>query len=204
MGTDPRVFYIDSEQVYKANSKSILFVGRLSEKKGVIYLIKAFKILQEKYSGLKLDIVGSGNQKPRLKKISSKLNLENIVCFHGDLPHEELADYLRNALVFVGPSIEAKNGDQEGFGLVFVEAMLCGCPVIGTNTGGIPDIIINGETGLLIKQKNPEAIANAIEKVLKNNRLRQKLIKNGYEYARKNFTQDKIIKKYYKIYNSLR
>ena len=146
----------------------LLYVGRLSEKKGVKYLLAAFPLVLKCFSDCKLLIVGTGEISRELKQLTDSLNLQDNVIFAGALPNKELPSYFASADIFIGPSITAEGGDTEGFGLTFVEAVMSGCIVVGTNVGGISDIIQNGKTGFLIQEKNATAIADTLIRILED------------------------------------
>lgn len=111
----------------KPDCNQLLFVGRLVEKKGVHLLIEAFSRLKHAYPAAHLRIVGFGPEKANLEALVQDLDLKKDVCFSGPTPQSELPDLYRTAGVFVAPFIEAASGDQEGLGLVVVEALGCGC-----------------------------------------------------------------------------
>ena len=123
--------------------------------------------------------------------------------FHGYLTGTALEEMYRVADVFVLPSIVDDEGYSEGLGTVLLEALSYGVPVIGTDTGGIPDIVIDGVTGLLVPQKDPHAIANAIEKIVSDAELSKKLTLNGKEHFNKNFSWKVITERFHKAYMEL-
>ena len=116
----------------------------------------------------KLLIVGSGEQERNLRQLTEKLLLTENVIFVGAVPNNDLPVYFSTADIFIGPSIKTQDGDTEGFGLTFVEAAMSGCIVVGTSVGGISDIIKDGETGFLVPEKSPQAIAEALIRILQN------------------------------------
>jgi len=173
MGVDSALFHPekkDSQIRKKFGIKGpfLLYVGRLSEKKGVKYLLEALPLVLEQFPDCKLLIIGTGELSRSLKQQADSLNLKNKVIFTGAIPNNELPSYFASADIFVGPSIKAEGGDTEGFGLTFVEAAMSGCAVVGTNVGGISDIIQDGETGFLVQEKNSQAIADTLIKFLEN------------------------------------
>ena len=181
------------------NIKTILFVGRLSEQKGIEYLIKSIPIINEKIKNIKLLIVGEGAYKGELIKIIKRLNLETKVELKGALPKNELVDYYNLADVVVMPSLAGKAG-TEGQGLVLLEAMVCGKAVVGTNIGGIKDIIKDGENGLLVKQKDIEGLANRLTNSINNFKLRKKIGENGRNFVIKNYSWKNTVKKFELVY----
>lgn len=167
MGVDATVFSPDKRndlirKKYAINGPFLLYVGRLTEKKGVGYLIDAMPLVLRDVPTAKLLIVGSGELEEVLKKHVVNLGLVNQIRFVGGVVNKYLPEYYATADIFIGPSIAAKSGDTEGFGLTFVEAALSGCLIVGTNIGGIGDIIQDEITGLLVPQKNTRAIADRI------------------------------------------
>jgi glycosyltransferase involved in cell wall biosynthesis len=186
------------------NGILILFVGRLTEKKGLEYLIRAMPAIIEKYPETKLLIIGDGEKAQNYFRLSRNLGLtKNNIKFLGGLPNEELPKYYATADIFVGPSIQTKGGDTEGFGLVFVEALMSGTSVISSNLPAVGDIIKHDVTGILVNQRNVREISNAIIYLIKNPQKRKKLAKNGCEYVKSRFSWEIIGNKYRKILEEL-
>ena len=204
MGVDTRLFFkknVKSRFTEYKNKKIILFVGRLNEQKGVEYLIKAMKYVNSKISNSRLLIIGEGRYKKELQKTADSLNIGNIE-FLGSINQIGLSDYYNTADVFVLPSVTSRIG-TEGQGLVLLEAMSCGTPVIGTNTGGIPAIVKNNQTGLLVNERNENELANAIMKILSDKKLSQKLSNNGIKFVKNNYSWEIVAKKFDEIYRKL-
>jgi glycosyltransferase involved in cell wall biosynthesis len=179
----------------------ILTVGRLAEEKGTKYLIEAMPSVLKEFPKAKLIVVGYGPEKESLEKLTGELNLRENVNFVGKILHEELPRYYATADLFVGPSIVAKSGSAEGLGVVFLESIASGTPVIGSNVGGIPDIIKNHETGILVKQKNSLRIAEGIIKLLKSKELSRYLVKNARKHVKSNYSWDIVANKFSEVYN---
>ena len=159
-------------------------------------------IVIPKIENAKLLVIGEGEYKKYLEKITNSINLEDCVEFLGSKSHAELADYYNLADAFVLPSATTKIG-TEGLGLVLLEAMACGTCVIGSSSGGIKDVIRHGTNGLIFQEKNSEDLANNIIKILKDSRLRKRLSKNGLKYAKQNYDWGIISKKFLRIYSHL-
>lgn len=185
-------------------NKLILFVGRLAEKKGVEYLIRAMPTVLEKLPKSKLVVIGDGPRKEKLANLVAELNLENDVAFLGKIKNEELPKYYATADVFVGPSIVTKSGDTEGLGIVFLEAIASGTCIIGSNVGGIPDIVKHNTTGILVEEKNVKELESAIVAVLKDNDLQKKLKRNSMEYIKKTYSWDIVAEKFAKLYRRIK
>lgn len=181
----------------------ILSVGRLVDKKGIEHLIMAMKEVTKIFPNAKLIIGGSGPVKNKLVKLCENLELTKNVIFTGYIDNADLPKYYASSDIFVLPSIETKGGDTEGLGVVLLEAMACGTPVIGSNIGGITDIIIDKETGFLTQPNNPKDIAEKIIKLLSNEKMGQKFSENGLITVQKKFTWDVVTKQFTKLYQRL-
>ena len=186
-----------------SHEQTILFVGRLIEFKGVEYLVRAIPKIRVSYPKAKVLVIGSGPEKARLVKLAEILNVQDSVVFKKEIPQEELPDYYCVADVVVLPSIHTRKGETEGLGVVLLEAMACGVPVVGSNVGGIPDIIKHGETGLLAAEKDPEDLADKILKLVDDKRLRKRVIENGLKLVRENFSWDVIAEKFLQVYREV-
>lgn len=165
-----------SEKFANTESKTILFVGRLDKIKGVEYLIDAMKDIDAK-----LLIVGDGILREKLENQAKQYG--NKIQFCGARKHSELPKIYAQADVFVAPSITLENGATEGFGLVLIEAMASGTPVIATKTGGMKDIVSDGKNGYLIEEKNSHMIADKINLLLNNPDLCEKIRNAAKETA---------------------
>ena len=179
----------------------ILSVGRLVDWKGTKYLIIAMKKIIREFPNARLIIGGTGPEKEKLEKLTEELNLKKNVVFRGYIENMVLSKYYASSDIFVLPSINL-NGLTEALGVVLLEAMACGTPAIGTNVGGVPDIIKDGYNGFLVEQKNPEQIAEKVLELLDDEELRVRFSKNALETAKK-YDWDVIGKHYMKIICSL-
>lgn len=187
-------------QITNVNTyNKILFVGRLIERKGVGFLIDSIPEVLKSID-VRLDIVGNGPLYRDLKSKINKLNLIDKIIMHGKVSDNKLAQFYQDCDVFVLPSIVDKWGDTEGLGVVLLEAMSFKKPIIASRVGGIVDIIKNGKTGLLVPEKNPRALAQAIVKIFKDKDLSLKLSEAGYQYGVNNFSWEKIIENILKTY----
>jgi len=175
MGVDAALFHPEKNdpkirEQFGIKGPFLLYVGRLSEKKGVTYLLEAISLVLEHIPDCKLLIVGTGELNKELRAQAESLNLSSTrkAVFLGAVPNNELPSYFASADIFIGPSVVVEGGDTEGFGLTFVEAAMSGCIVVGTNVGGISDIIEDGETGFLVPEKDPKAIAGILVRILQD------------------------------------
>jgi len=181
----------------------LLFVGRLTEKKGVIYLLKAMPKLIDSYPGIMLLIVGDGVQFDELNEYVFANSLENNIIFLGSIKHDQLPAYYSAADIFIGPSIVAADGDSEGLGLVFVEAASSETLVISTDFPAIQDVIQHKKTGYTIEQKSEQAISDAILYALSHTEESAKLASQGRQHVVEKFDWTNVTQRYTELYESL-
>jgi colanic acid/amylovoran biosynthesis glycosyltransferase len=153
--------------------KVVLFVGRLVEKKGCGSLIEAMVAVQRQNPAAQLVVIGGGPLRPTYQ--AQALALQVRCRFLGTQPTAVVREWMARAAVFCVPSVVAANGDAEGFGMVFIEAQAMGLPVVSTVSGGIPEAVKHGETGLLVTERNPAALAVAILQLMQNEELWKRL-----------------------------
>jgi uncharacterized protein (TIRG00374 family) len=163
--------------------KDILFAGRLIERKGVEYLLRATPAIL-KQTPVHLQIVGIGDARTRLEQLAKELGIVDHITFHGLVSNEALSDFYANADVFVLPAVVDDRGDTEGLGVVLVEAMTHMTPVVASNVGGIVDIIKHEQTGLLVSQRNPGELADAIIRLFDDDALRDSIVTQGISHVR--------------------
>ncbi len=205
MGVDSKIFMPhfglseSSVSKHERSKAKILYVGRLTEKKGVSFLIRALPTVKKKYPNIHLTIVGGGELAAELKEESLLLGLDENITFQGSVPNHSLPKFYQKHAIFVGPSIETQGGDTEGFGLTFVEAAMSGCLLVGTDVGGIRDIIQDGKTGLLVKQKDSAAIADGILYALSKPEKMREISNNGKMRCIENYDWKLIFRKYIEI-----
>ncbi|MDR0516551.1 MAG: glycosyltransferase family 4 protein [Fibromonadaceae bacterium] len=179
---------------------AILFVGRHIERKGIEYLIKAAASLDsEKFQ---VRIAGAGDLTEKLKEQAEREAPKQIV-FLGKMPKEDLAREYQNASCFVLPAVVDSKGDTEGLGVVLIEAAEYGLPLIASDVGGIGDVVIHKKTGLLVPEKNPDALAGAIKELSENAGLQKALVLGASEHIKQNFSWDAIIKKQLELYGGI-
>ncbi len=182
-GTDPNIFYPKDVRNLKqklglGKNKILLTITRLVRRKGIDRVIKALSNVVEKHPDLVYMIVGDGPEKEYLNGLVSQNKLEKYVYFRGKVPYSELNDYYNLCDVFVMPS-RTIEPDVEGFGIVFLEAGACSKPVIGTFSGGIPDAIAHGKTGLLVEETDINQLSEAILRLFDDEELAARLGKEG-------------------------
>lgn len=165
MGVDTERLTDESDGSIPAD-KTILFVGRLAEKKGLQYLIKAFPQVLSHHPEARLLVVGDGPNRAELEALAEHLHLTDHVRFVGGQSPEELRRSYLSSRLFVVPSVVARSGDTEGLPVALLEAMAAGRPVVATSVGGVPEVVVQGRTGLLVEPESPRALASAITTLL--------------------------------------
>ena len=181
--------------------KDILFVGRLVRRKGLEYLLRAVPLCDQ--VPVHLHVVGDGDRATEWKAEARTLGLNGRVTFHGTVSNEELERQYANADVFVLPAIVDERGDTEGLGVVLVEALGFRTPVVASNVGGIPDVIVDNQTGLLVPEKDPAALAAAIQRLLRQPELAAELSGRGLRHARDYFDWGRIVRRQLGIYHAV-
>lgn len=172
---------------------TLLYTGRLIERKGVKYLVQAFAQVLPQYPA-RLRIVGDGVLRSDLETLCRSLGISDSVDFLGFVPNEILADEYARCDVFVLPSIVDRKGDTEGLGIVMIEAMAHAKPVIASAVGGVVDVIQSGVTGLLVPEKDADALAAAILSLLQHPDRAAQLGHNGLVDVQTRFGWDHIVK----------
>jgi glycosyltransferase involved in cell wall biosynthesis len=161
-------------------------VCRLEPQKGIRYLLLAMKTILAKFPDVKLEIIGTGSLLSELQTLSVEIGISNSVKFLGKFT--DVIPFYKRMDIFVLPSL------YEGFGIVILEAMAMGIPVVATNVDGIKEVLINDESGILIPPKNPEAIANVVNYLIDNPQIRERFSKEGKKRASLFDIKDHLIK----------
>lgn len=169
------------------NEIKIIAIGRLVEKKGFEYLIRAMETVVKVNSSVFLNIIGEGNLKNELIELSKNLGLADSINFLGARSNEECMDELATSTIAVLPCVVAENGDMDVCPLTLQEAMAMEIPVVSTTVGSIPELIEDGKEGLLIPERNETALTQAIIKLINNPSLREEMGKRGREKILREF-----------------
>jgi len=191
---------------------SVLFVGRLEKRKGVHVLIKSIPHVLSETPNVNFYIIGRdtfvtaekssfiGNEKESFKE---KLIVGIPECYRKNvhfldyIEDEKLSEYYDSCDIFVAPSL------YESFGLIYIEAMSHAKPVVGCGVGGVPEVIQDGETGLLVPPDDPKALANAIIKLTKDREIRGTFGRNGLKHVEKHFTRELMAQNTVKAYEKV-
>ncbi len=191
------VEHFSKTHVRNSSDHNILTCAYLIPRKGIHVLLQSMKIIHEKLPQARLTIVGEGPLKPTLVNMANELGIAPVVKFMPNVPRSRLPEVMAKSTVFVLPSL------SEGLGLVLVEAMCLGKPVVGTKAGGIVDVIDNEVNGLLVPPRNPTALAEAITRILQNKELGKTMGSAGKRMAEAKFSNDRIAVTYEQTFESL-
>lgn len=165
----------------------IVAVGRLVEKKGFGDLVEACAILAARGRDFHCQIIGTGPLLPDLAARVEALGLRGRVELVGPRPQNDMIERVRAASVFAAPCVVAGDGDREGLPTSLLESMALGTPCVATNVTGIPEVLKDGETGLLVGQKDPEALAMALERLLLDAELAKRVARRARKLIEKEF-----------------
>jgi glycosyltransferase involved in cell wall biosynthesis len=190
--------FIEMQKFHElTNNYNLLFVGRLEKIKGVEFLIQAVSLIVKVFPQTTLTLVGDGRNKTDLFNLTKKLQIEQSIQFRGWIEYKNLNTYYKKASLVVVPSICA-----EAFGLVILEAMSAGRPVIGTNVGGIPEVIDDGVSGYLVEPANPEQLAEKVIKLFSDEKLLKELGRNARQKAEE-FSIEKYVERLEEVYGEI-
>jgi colanic acid/amylovoran biosynthesis glycosyltransferase len=187
-GVDPAQFSqksgLANNQLYRLG-----VIARLVEKKGIDTLLNAMVQLKEQGQSVELLIAGSGPLEDSLKSLSDSLGLtKKEVTFLGSIPHAEVAAFMQSLDAFVLPCREDANGDIDGIPVVLMEAMLMGVPVITSKLSGIPELVINQQTGLLVKPNDSDELASAVLSMMGDDKLRERMCAGAVSRVKSEFS----------------
>jgi len=202
MGVDLKHCFTPDPAVERS-ANELLFVGRLVEVKGLQALLEAMPKVLDKHPAMRLTVAGAGPLEVELRELAQCLDISDKVDFLGMVTQSQLPALYRRATLAIFPFVVTKSGVQEGFGLVVVEAMGCGCPVIAGDLPAIHDSIAHEKNGLLVPPGNPEVLADTVLRVLYDPDLCFRLAREARKSAIEHFDWEIIADKYAELYNKL-
>lgn len=192
-GCDPEVITVipvglvladfDNIDRSRVRPHSVLTVGRLEEKKGHHYALEAIASLIPSIPDIHYFIAGDGSLRPSLERRAAELGIKAHVTFLGVVTGDQVRSLYEMSEIFTLPSVTASNGDMEGQGLVLQEAQMCMLPVVTTRHNGIPDGLIDGKTGFLVPEKDPEALADRMSYLLGNSEIGRAMGAEGRSFV---------------------
>jgi len=174
---------------------TLLFVGGNIQRKGLPKLLQALQLLKARFPPIQLRILGKNQNLAKMEILARKMDLSDRVHFEGWVHPSKMEQYYRQAQVFVMPSL------MEGYGLVYLEAMSHGLPVVAGDVGGTRELIQQGQNGLLVNSLNVDELAKSIGDLLTDQSLRKKVISGGYETVR-NLNTEAMIDQTYQYYSA--
>src|SRR5467141_496011 len=183
MGTDPSQF-----------RPGVVTAARLEQIKGIDTVIQALPAILEREPDVGYVIAGRGPDRERLEKLAHKLGVADRVRFLGLVGDQDLPAVYNLGSVYLGMSRRVGRMDVEGFGISLVEASACGLPVVAGNSGGIPDAVRDGETGILVPPEDPAALADAVCRVLADRGFATQLGQNGRRAVETHFNWDRVVR----------
>jgi len=170
---------------------AILCIGTLHEVKGQTYLIEACRRLAAGGLGFICHFIGDGPDWKALSRQAVRAGLGARVHFHGRMTQEEVREVLKEADVVVAPSVPTRSGRREGIPVALMEAMSCGVPVIASRLSGIPELVEDGSTGVLVEPRDVEGLSSALERLLRDRELRRRLGRAGQAKVEEDFDLQK-------------
>jgi len=173
------------------NQKLILSVGRLSRRKGFDKVVQSIPLLRAQGLDMHYALIGIGEDRKYLEELACELNVTEFVHLLGHVSPEDLPRWYNACDVFAMPNREI-SGDNEGFGMVFIEAAACGKPAISGQAGGTGSAVVDGETGLRIDGNSTEAVADALATVLYDQALAERFGRAGYERTHRDFSWEAV------------
>ncbi|TQR21365.1 glycosyltransferase [Psychrobacillus vulpis] len=202
-GVDIEKFY-PSTNLDDAEDKIIIgTVKALEDKYGIADLVKGFALFHKEFPNSELLITGDGPQRAEYEQLAKDLGIEEVTTFTGKVPNTEVPTIIRKMSIFAVPSTE----DSESFGVAAVEAMACGVPVVVSNVGGLPEVVVQDVTGIVTDKESPEQLATAFKKLARNSDLRAAMGQAGVAHVKEHYSwidNAHYMLSLYEKYNSVR
>ncbi|MDP2645888.1 MAG: glycosyltransferase [Desulfobacterales bacterium] len=186
-GIDMDLFAGPEREKKPSGIHQVLTVARLTRKKGLPTVLRAIKILREQGVALQYTLIGDGEESKQIIRLVKQLQLDRCTTWLGTQPHEVVLQHYRQADIFVLGCEVAEDGDRDGIPNVLMESMAMGVPVVATRVSAIPELITDGQSGLLVPPGHPEMMAAAILRLLSDTALRQGMIGAAERRVRENF-----------------
>lgn len=185
------------EGLFAAREDSLIItsIAELHERKGLKYLVEAISEVVKEFKNVKLVIVGEGGERRNLENQIEELELTKNVILVGR--QKEIPQILSSSNIFALPSL------REAFGFVNLEAMITSLPVVASKVGGIPEVVLDGKTGILVKAADSIGLAKALKKLIADEKLRLEMAKNGFDRVMKSFNAKIVSEQYEKLYNQI-
>ena len=192
-GIDADLFSAPADVFELSPPYRVLSIARLVEKKGLPTVFRALRHLIDRGYSVRYTLIGDGEERRPLLQLLGHLGLNGITDWLGTQPHEEVLEHFKKADLFVLGCQVAKNGDRDGIPNVFLESMAMGVPVLGTSVSAIPELVVDGVSGLLVSPGEPETMAEAMIRLFLDTSLRRQVISNARKRIREEFDNRRLI-----------
>ena len=183
-GVDVNIFYPETIDEQPSDKIIVGTVKALEDKYGIADLVKGFALFHKEFPNSELVITGDGPQRAEYEQLSQDLGIDSVTTFTGKVPNTEVPNVIRKMTIFAVPSTE----DSESFGVAAVEAMACGIPVVVSNVGGLPEVVVNGVTGIVTDKESPDQLSNAFKKLARNDELRASMGQAGVAHVLEHYS----------------
>lgn len=203
MGLDINFFRFCERNLQEGAIVKLLTIGRLVEKKGLEYSIKAVANVAKMYPNIEYNIIGDGELRERLERLIHELNMSHKIKLLGSKTQDEVKQLFQESHVFILPSVTASNGDMEGQGLVLQEAQAVGLPVLSTLHNGIPEGVVDGKSGFLVPEKDVHSMSEKLYYLIIHPELWGEMGRIGREFVEKNYDIKKLNLELLKIYENV-
>ena len=203
MGIDLEKYRCQDRRIKNDRKINILSIARLVEKKGIEYGIRAVAKVTKDHPAIEYTIVGDGPLRKRVESLIGELDLEKNVKLLGWKKQEEIITLLKDADIFLAPSVTGSGGDQEGIPVVLMEAMAQELPVVSTYHSGIPELVQDGISGFLVPEKDVDALAERLAYMMDTPEIRDELGRNGRKYVEAHYNIHTLNMRLVEIYRHL-
>jgi colanic acid/amylovoran biosynthesis glycosyltransferase len=203
VGVDLGRFTFAEHTLKQGEEVRVLTIGRLLEVKGIEYGIRAIAQVAADYPNIRYDIVGEGRLRKRLVRLAQSLGIAERIRFHGAQTQDRVLELYAQAHIFMLPSVVAKSGAQEGQGLVLLEAQAAGIPVISTRVGGIPETVLDGQSGFLVPQRDANALADRLSYLIAHADQWPRMGRAGRDYVERHYDLANLNDRLVEIYRAL-
>lgn len=183
-GVDINIFYPEAAKEQTSDKIIIGTVKALEDKYGIADLVKGFALFYKEFPNSELLITGDGPQRAEYEQLTKELGIDAVTTFTGKVPNTEVPNVIRKMSIFAVPSTE----NSESFGVAAVEGMACGVPVVVSNVGGLPEVVVDGVTGIVTDKESPEQLASAFKKLAKNSDLREAMGQAGVSHVAEHYS----------------
>lgn len=183
-GVDINIFYPEAAKEQTSDKIIIGTVKALEDKYGIADLVKGFALFYKEFPNSELLITGDGPQRAEYEQLTKDLGIDAVTTFTGKVPNTEVPNVIRKMSIFAVPSTE----NSESFGVAAVEGMACGVPVVVSNVGGLPEVVVDGVTGIVTDKESPEQLASAFKKLAKSSDLRESMGQAGVSHVAEHYS----------------